>query len=148
MQIPCDRLSPSAATGGSAMIGLGVVTCGEMARCRRSRSTGATSRQCWSASGQRRGVGAAGRTHRLRRDRPARRGAGGAAGAGARHGLEQRARVGMGAVVEQILRAPLLDDAPEIHHRDLVAEIVDHGEVVADQDVAQAELRPAGPAAG
>ena len=41
---------------------------------------------------------------------------------------------------EQILRAPLLDDPAEIHHRDLVAEIIHHREIVADQDVAQPEL--------
>ena len=41
---------------------------------------------------------------------------------------------------EQILRAPLLDDPAEIHHRDLVAQIVHHREIVADQDVAQAKL--------
>src|SRR4051794_6932643 len=46
----------------------------------------------------------------------------------------------MGATLEQILRPALFDDPAQIHHRDLVAEIVDDGQVVADQDVTEAEL--------
>ena len=47
-----------------------------------------------------------------------------AARTGARHGFEQRPRIGMRRSVEQVLRRPLLDDPAEIHHRDLVAEMI------------------------
>src|SRR6202023_197229 len=33
-----------------------------------------------------------------------------------------------------------LDDAPEIHHADAVRHVPDHGEVVADEEVGEAEL--------
>ena len=46
----------------------------------------------------------------------------------------------MRAVVKQILRPPLLDDPAEVHHRDFVAQIFDHGEIMADQHIAQSEL--------
>ena len=87
-------------------------------------------------------VGTAGCTCRLRSDHRRAAATAYAVGPHARHGLEQRARVGMGAVREQMLGASLLDDAAEIHHRDLVAEIFDDGKIMADQDVTQAELIP------
>src|SRR5260221_11605902 len=65
-----------------------------------------------------------------------------AARTGPRHGFEQRARVRMRTALEQILRPALLDDAAEVNHRDLVAQIFHHREVVADQDGAPSELVP------
>src|SRR6185437_4788303 len=53
---------------------------------------------------------------------------------------DQGARVGMARVLEDLLPAALLDDAAEIHHRDAVADMLDHAEVVADHDVSQPEL--------
>ena len=44
--------------------------------------------------------------------------------------------------------SPRLDDLAEIHHRDLVAHVRDRGEIVGDEQVGQAEPRPAGRAAG
>ncbi len=58
---------------------------------------------------------------------------------GARDRVEQRTRVRMRRRPEQVLRAALLDDAPPIDHRDLVADVVDDGQVVADQQVGDAE---------
>jgi hypothetical protein len=34
----------------------------------------------------------------------------------------------------------LLDDPAEVHDGDLVADVLDHGEIVRDEDVGQAEL--------
>src|SRR3546814_10774415 len=45
-------------------------------------------------------------------------------------------------LVEQNRCFRLLDDTAEIHHRDARRDMLDHGEVVADDDVGQAELRP------
>ena len=43
-------------------------------------------------------------------------------------------------MIEQILRPPLLDNPAEVHHRDFVAQIFHHREVMANQHVAQPEL--------
>src|SRR5881392_826260 len=87
-----------------------------------------------------RDIGTSSRGCRLRGNRLGSPPAPAAAGARSWDRLQQRPRIGMGATLEQILRPALLDDAAEIHHRDLVAEIVDDREIVADQDVAQSEL--------
>ena len=57
-----------------------------------------------------------------------------------RHGGHQRPRVRMRRGLEQHLGRALLDDAAGVQHRDLVAQVVDHREVVADQQVGHAEL--------
>src|SRR5438552_18333151 len=43
-------------------------------------------------------------------------------------------------VREDVLDGPRLDDAPEVHHRDLVADVADDAEVVADEEVREVEL--------
>ena len=40
---------------------------------------------------------------------------------------------------EQRLRRPGLDDGAEVHHRDAVGDVLDHGEIVRDEDVGEAE---------
>ena len=40
---------------------------------------------------------------------------------------------------EQSVRIALLDDAAEIHHRDLVAHLPDHAQVVADEEIGEPE---------
>jgi len=41
---------------------------------------------------------------------------------------------------EDVCSWSLLDDLPEIHHCDLVAEMLDHAEIVRDEDIGQAAL--------
>src|SRR5437868_4579461 len=53
---------------------------------------------------------------------------------------EQSARVGMLRIAVDRLDRPQLDDLAEIHHQHAVAEILNDIEVVADEDVGQAEL--------
>ena len=55
---------------------------------------------------------------------------------GGGHGVQQRLRVLVLGVVEDLLDGALLDDLAEPHHRDVVGEAGDDGEVVADQDEA------------
>jgi hypothetical protein len=46
----------------------------------------------------------------------------------------------MAGRAEDIRRWRLLDDLAEIHHRDLVAEALDHAEIMRDEDVGQETL--------
>ncbi len=57
-----------------------------------------------------------------------------------RHRRQQRARIGMVRAGEQ--RAPVrqLDDLAEIHHRHAVRQVLDDGQVVADEQQRQAQL--------
>ena len=48
--------------------------------------------------------------------------------------------IGMARRDEDIRRGRLFDDLAEIHHRDLVAELLDHAEVVGDENIGQAAL--------
>ena len=57
-----------------------------------------------------------------------------------RHDREQRARVGMPRVVEQLLGRPLLDDPPEVHDRDAVGDVPGQPEVVRDDEDRDAGL--------
>ncbi len=50
------------------------------------------------------------------------------------HDGEQGARVGMPWVREQLLGGPLLDDPPEVHHRDPVGDVPREPEVVRDDE--------------
>src|SRR3984957_10117550 len=59
---------------------------------------------------------------------------------GVGNGCDQGARVGMTRILEDLLPAALLDDAAEIHHGDPVAHMLDHAEIVADHDVAEAHF--------
>ena len=59
---------------------------------------------------------------------------------GHRHGREQRLGVGVLRVLEDRPCVGVLDDAAEIHHRDAVADVLDHREIVADEQVAELAL--------
>jgi hypothetical protein len=54
-------------------------------------------------------------------------------GIGDRHRLEQRLRVRIQRAAEQRGLVGQLDDAAEVHHRDAVADVLDHREVVGDE---------------
>ncbi|BBK40999.1 hypothetical protein STVA_10190 [Allostella vacuolata] len=44
----------------------------------------------------------------------------------------------MGRLAEHLLDRALLDDAAEVHDRDALAHLADHGQVVADEEVGEA----------
>jgi hypothetical protein len=46
----------------------------------------------------------------------------------------------MPRVAEEPRRVRLLDDPAQVHHRDPGGDVLDHGEVVADEDVGEAEV--------
>ena len=53
---------------------------------------------------------------------------------------QQRLRVGVLGSREQLVARRELDDLAEVHHRDPIAEELDRGEVVADEEAREAEL--------
>ena len=55
-------------------------------------------------------------------------------------GGEQLARVGGRRVVEKLLHRVFLHDAPVLHHHHTVAELIDHIEVVRDEEERDAKL--------
>jgi len=46
----------------------------------------------------------------------------------------------MARVLEHGVNRPLLDDLPEVHHRDPVGGVVDDGQVMGDEQVGEASL--------
>ena len=58
-----------------------------------------------------------------------------------RHRSQQAFGVGMSRVGEQRLDRRLLDDLPGVHHRDPVAEVGNHAEVVGDEQDRQVRAR-------
>src|SRR6478735_7430515 len=54
--------------------------------------------------------------------------------------VEERHRVGMIWLSEKGIRRRTLDDAAEIHDRDAVADMLHHTEIVADEEIGQAEI--------
>ena len=50
-----------------------------------------------------------------------------------RHGGEQREGVGVGGLVEQLDRSPLLDELAAVHDDGAVGDLTDDGEVVGDE---------------
>ena len=62
-------------------------------------------------------------------------------GVGHRHRRQQRLRVGVGGKVEHVVAGPDLDDLAEVHHGDAVAEVLDDGEVVGDEQDREAEAQ-------
>ena len=48
----------------------------------------------------------------------------------------------------QLLGRRDLDDLAEVHHRDSVGDVADHGEVVGDEQVGEPELAPGAARAG
>ena len=65
-----------------------------------------------------------------------------AAGLRRQHARQQRLRVGMARITEQRVGLVPLHDAAEIHHGHLARDMLDHREVVADEDVGQPEIAP------
>ncbi len=63
-----------------------------------------------------------------------------AAGVGIRDRAQQRLRVRVPGVGEDLLGRPDLDDPAEVHDRDPVAEVLRAGQVVGDVDVGQSEV--------
>ena len=57
----------------------------------------------------------------------------------ARHLFQQRLGVGVIGPSEDLLSRRLLDNAAEIHDGDAVAEMLDHGEIVRDEEIGEAE---------
>ena len=72
------------------------------------------------------------------------------AGRGVRagHRGEQRPGVRMDRVLEQPLARRYLHQMARAHHRDAVRHVIDHREVVGDEQVGQPQLRLEGPSAG
>ncbi len=61
-------------------------------------------------------------------------------GIGDRHGGQERPRVRVARRGIHDVRWPDLDDLAEVHHRDAVADVLHHRQVVGDEQVGQAEL--------
>ena len=59
---------------------------------------------------------------------------------GAGHRLQQRAGVGVARRVEDLLGRPHLDHLAQVHHQHPVAHVAHHVQVVADEEVGQAEV--------
>ena len=62
------------------------------------------------------------------------------AGLGREHGGQQGPCVGVARAAEQRIGFRLFDDAAEIHHRDLRRDVLDHRQIVADEQVGQAKF--------
>ena len=58
---------------------------------------------------------------------------------GQRDRRQQCAAVGVAGLGEQRIRLGRLDDLAEIHHRDMVGDVLDHGKVVRHEDIGEAE---------
>mgnify|MGYP003347752273 CR=1 FL=1 len=58
----------------------------------------------------------------------------------ARERLEEGSRIRMARPLEDLGGAPLLHDLPGIHHADAVADILDHAEIVRNEQVRDPEL--------
>ena len=61
-------------------------------------------------------------------------------GVGGWNGAEQRFRVGVRGVLEDFFDGADFDDASEVHDGDLVGDVADDGEIVADEEVGEAEF--------
>src|SRR5258708_5644880 len=59
---------------------------------------------------------------------------------GHRNGLDQSARIGMGGMAEDAIHRAFLDNAAEIHDGDGIADMFDHRQIVADEDVSEVPL--------
>ena len=56
------------------------------------------------------------------------------------NGRQQRARIGMTRPAEQLVRRRRFDQPSQIHHRDMVADMRDHAQIVADEQEGYAEI--------
>ena len=109
-------------------------------RSTRQRSIACGQRRCrWQPGGGLIGLGTS--PCRMVRSRCAR-------GRGTGIADEQRLRVGVARVREQLIGRRGLDDAAEIHHGDAVGDVLHHREIVRDEDVGEARAAAAGRAAG
>src|SRR5262249_57341317 len=54
--------------------------------------------------------------------------------------IEQRARVGMPRIPKDGIARAGFDDAAEIHYGDLRGDVLDHREIVADEQIGEAEI--------
>lgn len=107
-----------------------------------STSGGVTQRQMSSAHGAERGEAAARRgVHRACRR------AGGErlrllppAGIGGRDSREQGSRIGVQGIGEQAFGRARFHDLAEVQDGDVVADVLDHPEIVGDEQVAEAEI--------
>ena len=55
-------------------------------------------------------------------------------------GREQRLGVRMLRIAEQLIGGGDLHDLAQVHHRDTIANVFDHGQVVRDEQVREPEL--------
>ncbi len=60
-------------------------------------------------------------------------------GIGLRHRGQQGLDIGHARAVQDFLGLAQLDDAAEIHHRDPVAEMLHHAEIMGDEEIGEAE---------
>ena len=58
----------------------------------------------------------------------------------ARHGRKQGLSIGVTGRAQHFIRRAALDDAPQIHHANLVCQIVNHRQIVRDKQIAQLQL--------
>src|SRR5699024_12392891 len=58
------------------------------------------------------------------------------------HRFDQGPRIGVAAVVEDAGGRSRFDDASVLHHDDVVGDLFDHGEVVGDEQIGDAEAGP------
>ena len=58
-------------------------------------------------------------------------------GVGDRHGCQQRLGVGMQRILVELVAGRDLDNAPEVHHGDAVADVAHDGKIVGDEDVGE-----------
>ena len=58
----------------------------------------------------------------------------------ARYCSNQGARIGVGGLLEQRQRRALLDDAALVDHGHFIAQVIDHRQIVADQQVGDTEF--------
>src|SRR3546814_14319015 len=56
------------------------------------------------------------------------------------NGIQQHAGIGMPRAAEQGARLAPLDEAAKIHDADEVGDVIDYGEIVADEKVSEAQL--------
>ncbi len=59
---------------------------------------------------------------------------------GDRHGREQRLGAGVPGACEERLGRGELDDAPDVHHGDPIADMLDDTQIMSDEDAGQAEF--------
>lgn len=56
------------------------------------------------------------------------------------HGREQRLRVGMTGMIEHLLGRATFDDTAEIHHGDLIRQVLDNAQIVGDEKIRQPQV--------